>query len=120
VVGTAIPSAINFDAVTAAVIYYTVNATSNWTVNFRGNIGTALNTMMSTGQSLTLALLVKQGATPYYPTTHTIDGSTVTVLWQNGLAASAGNANAVDIYTYTIIKTAGNTYTVLAAQTKFA
>jgi hypothetical protein len=120
VVGTSIPSAINFDAVTAAVIYYTVNATSNWTVNFRGNIGTALNTMMATGQSLTLALLVKQGATPYYPTTHTIDGSTVTVLWQNGLAASAGNANAVDIYTYTIIKTAGNTYTVLAAQTKFA
>ena len=75
---------------------------------------------MATGQSLTVALLVKQGATPYYPTSYTIDGTAVTPMWQNGTAASAGNANSVDIYTYTIIKTATGVYSVFASQTKFA
>jgi hypothetical protein len=105
---------------TAAVVYFSVDATANWTLNFRGNLSTTLNSILGTGQSLTVAVLVKQGATPYYPTSHSIDGTGVTPLWQNGLAVSAGNANSVDIYTYTIIKTAASTYTVFASQTKFA
>jgi hypothetical protein len=61
------------------------------------------------------------GATPYYPTTFQIDGSAVTPKWQGGTAPTAGNASSIDAYTFTIIKTAATpTYTVLAAQTKFA
>jgi hypothetical protein len=120
VTASAISSSTNIDVSTAAVVYFSVDATSNWTLNFRGNLGTTLNSILATGQSMTVAVLVKQGATPYYPTSHSIDGTGVTLLWQNGLAASAGNANSVDIYTYTIIKTAASTYTVFASQTKFA
>jgi hypothetical protein len=68
-----------------------------------------------------VAFLVTQGATPYYNTTVQVDGATagVTTRWQGGSAPTAGNASGVDVYSYTIIKTASATFTVLAAQTQF-
>ena len=120
VVNAAISGTSNFDVGTSAVNYYTVDATTNWTLNFRSNLSTTLNTSMATGQSVTVALLVKNGASPYYPTSFSVDGSTTIPLWQNGTTVSAGNANSVDIYTFTIIKTASATFTMFASQTKFA
>ena len=58
--------------------------------------------------------------TPYYNNAVTIDGSSITPEWQGGSAPSAGNANSIDVYTYTIIKTGDATFTALAAQTQFA
>lgn len=117
---TAATGTINYDVTTQAVLYYTSNASANWTVNFRGSSGTSLNSIMSTGESLTVAFFVTQGATAYYNNAVTIDGASVTPKYQGGTAWSAGNANSIDAYTYTIIKTANATFTVFAAQTKFA
>ena len=75
---------------------------------------------MDTGESITVAFIVKQGATPYYNNAFQIDGSSVTPEWQGGSAPSAGNANSLDVYTYTAIKTGDATFTALAAQTQFA
>jgi hypothetical protein len=76
---------------------------------------------MAVGEQISAVLLNTNGATPYYPTGFTIDGSAVTPKWLGGTAPSAGNANSVDAYVYTIIKTAATpTYTVLASQNKFA
>jgi len=71
---TAATGTINYDVCTQSVLYYTSNASANWTV------------------------------TPKY---------------QGGTAWSAGNASGIDVYTYTIIKTAAATFTVLASQTQF-
>jgi hypothetical protein len=120
IVATAIPNNAFIDILTGSVVYYTVNADSNWSLNFRGNSGTLLNSLMSTGQSLTVAVMVTNGATSYYPLDHIIDGTSVPVKWQNGITVTAGNVNGIDIYSYTIIKTANNTYTVFGSQTKFA
>jgi hypothetical protein len=117
---SAVPGNLNFDTITSAVLYYTLDSTTNWNINFRGNLSTSLNTTMTVGQSITLALITKQGSTAYYPTDFTIDGSTITPFWQNGNTVSAGNTNGIDIYTFTIIKTANNTFTTFASQTKFA
>ena len=120
-VTAAAPSATtNFDVITQASQYYTTAATTNFTFNIRGNSTTALNTMMSTGQSATIALLVTNGATPYYPNVIQIDGVTVTPKWQLGAAPVSGNASSVDVYLFNIMKTASATYTVLASQTAFA
>ncbi len=62
---TAATGTINYDVTTQAVLYYTSNASANWTVNFRGSSGTSLNTLMATGESLTVAFFVTQGATAY-------------------------------------------------------
>jgi len=117
---TAATGTINYDITTQSVLYYTSNASANWTVNFRASSGTSLNTVMAIGQSVTAAFLVTQGATAYYNNVVQVDGSTVTPKYQGGTAWAAGNASGVDAYTYTIIKTADATFTVFAAQTRFA
>jgi hypothetical protein len=117
---TAATGTINYDITTQSVLYYTSNASANWTVNFRGSSGTSLNTLMSTGQSMTVAFLVTQGSTAYYNNVVQVDGSTVTPKYQGGTAYAAGNASSVDVYMYTIIKTGNAAFTVFTSQTKFA
>jgi hypothetical protein len=74
---------------------------------------------MTTGQSISIAFLVTQGATAYYNSALQIDGSSVTPQWQGGTAPTSGNASGVDIYTYTVVKRASATYSVYASQTQF-
>ena len=117
---TAATGTINYDVTTQSVLYYTSNASANWTVNLRASSGTSLNTAMSTGESVTAAFLVTQGATAYYNNVVQVDASTVgvTTKWQSA-APTAGNASGVDVYTYTIIKTGSAAFTVLASLTPF-
>jgi hypothetical protein len=117
---TAATGTINFDNTTQSVLYYTTNASGNFTLNFRGSSGTSLNTLMSTGESLSTTFLVTNGATAYYNSAVTIDGNSVTPKWQGGSAPTSGNASSIDSYTYVIIKTGSAAFTVLASQTKFA
>jgi hypothetical protein len=116
---TAATGTINYDVTTQSVLYYTTDASANWTVNFRASSGTSLDTLMSTGQALTVVFLVTQGATAYYNNAVTIDGSSVTPKYQGGTAWTAGNASSIDAYSYTIVKTGSATFTVFAAQTQF-
>ena len=117
---TAATGTINYDVTTQSVLYYTTSASANWTINVRGSSGTSLNTLMSTGQTMTIVFMAAQGATAYYASGFQIDGTSVTPKWQGGTAPSAGNASSTDVYTYSIVKTGSATYTVLASQTKFA
>jgi hypothetical protein len=117
---TAATGTINYDITTQSVLYYTSNASANWTVNFRGSSGTSLNTLMSTGQSVTAALVTTQGSTAYYATSIQVDGTTsgVTTKWIGG-APTAGNASGLDVYRLAVVKTGSATYTVLASLTQF-
>jgi hypothetical protein len=117
---TAATGTIQFDALTQVVLYYTTASSGNFTVNFRGNVSTSLDTVMSTGQSLSATFLVTNTGTAYYNSAVTIDGNSVTPKWQGGSAPTSGNASSIDSYTYVIIKTGSATFTVLASQTKFA
>ena len=117
---TAATGTINYDVLTQGVLYFTSNASANWTVNVRGNSGTSLNSLMAVGETRTITFLVPQGSTAYYQSAFTIDGSSVTPKWQLGVTPSSGNASSIDVYVFSILKTASATYTVLASQTKFA
>jgi hypothetical protein len=117
---TAAANTISYDFITQSVLYYTSDATGNWVLNVRGDSGTTLNSVMSTGQSATIAFLATQGSTAYYQTALQIDGSAVTPKYQGGSAPTEGNASGVDAYVFTIIKTADATFTALGSQTQFA
>jgi len=118
---TAATGTVNFDASTQGVLYYTTNASANWTLNIRGTSGITLSSILAVGDAITVTHLVTQGATAYYNSAVQIDGSSVTPKWQGGTAPAAGNASSVDAYVYTVVKTAATpTYTVFASQTKFA
>jgi hypothetical protein len=112
---TAATGTINFDAVTQGVLYYTSNASANWTLNVRGSSGATLDSILATGDSITISFLVTNGSTAYRHSALTIDGTSVTPKWSGGTAPAAGNASSIDAYSFTIIKTASATYTVLGA-----
>lgn len=120
VAATVATGTINYDVITQGVLYYTSNASANWTVNFRGNGSTTLNTLMAVGETRTVTFMVTQGGTAYYNNAVTIDSISVTPKWQGGGAPTTGNTSSIDIYTYSIVKTASATYTVFASQTRFA
>lgn len=117
---TAAASTVNYDVLTQSVLYYTSNASGNWTLNLRGSSSTTLNSIMSIGQALTVVFMVTQASSNYYQSALTIDGTSVTPKWQGGTAVTSGNANGLDVYTLTVIKTANATFTVLETQTQFA
>ena len=110
----------NIDLMANAVTYWTSNTTANVTVNLRGNSTTSLDSIMTVGQSTSIALLLTNGTTGYMPNIFQIDGSTVTTKWLDNTMPSAGSANSLDIWNFNVIKTASATFTVLASQSKFA
>jgi hypothetical protein len=120
ITGTGAGANVNFDTLTQTVLYYSAASTANSTVNIRGNSGTTLNSLMSTGQSTCVALFLTNTGTAYYPSTIRVDGVTVTPLWQGGIAPTGGNTNSVDVYSFNVIKVADATFAVFASQTQFA
>jgi len=117
---TAAASTIQYDMLTQSILYYTANATGNWTLNLRGNSSTTLNSVMAIGETRTITFLVTQGGTAYYQSGLTVDGTSVTPKWQNGVTLTSGNTNGIDVYVLAIVKTANATFTVLESTTKFA
>ena len=117
---TAATGTINYDVTTQSVLFYTANASGNWTLNVRASSGTSLDSALTTGESVTIAFMVTQGSTAYYQSNFQIDGNAVTPKWQGGTAPTAGNSNGVDIYVATIVKTGVATFSAFASQTRFA
>jgi hypothetical protein len=114
------PNLINCDLTAQSINFFTVAITSNWTVNFRGSQLIPLNSVLGLTQSITAVVMVTQGTTAYYNNVVMIDGIVVAPKWQGGSAPTSGNTSSIDTYSYTIIKTAASTYTVLASLTKFS
>ena len=113
---TAATGTVAFDTQTQGVLYYTTNASANFTLNF-----TNVNSNLAIGDSISCVFLNTNGATAYYPTAFQVDSSAVTPKWSGGTAPTAGNASAIDSYSFIIIKTASATFTVLAGgAVKFA
>jgi hypothetical protein len=118
VVASAPSSTTNYYVQSGSVQYYTTSAANNWTLNVAFSSGTSMNTALAIGQSVTFTLVTTQGATAYYNSAVTIDGTSVTPKWIGG-APTAGNASGLDVYRYAVIKTASATYTVLASLTQY-
>jgi hypothetical protein len=118
-VSTTYITTFTYDVLTQAVYFQNVALGSNFTVNLRGNSSTALNAALNTGESATVALITKQNNTTFYNNVIQVDGTTVTAIWQGGSAPTGGNASSTDVYTYTALKTAASTYTVLASLVQF-
>jgi len=117
---TSLTGTIDLDILSGTLFYYTANATDNWTFNVRGNSSTSLNTILPIGKSVTVTILSTQGSSAKYASTFKVDGTTISPKWQGGTAPTSGFASSINIYTYTIVKTADATFTVFASQTKFS
>lgn len=118
-IATGASSTVNLDAKTTSLKYINVDSTANWTFNIRGNSSTTLNSMLDNGESITIACLTTSGSPSYYPTAYQIDGSVVTPYWQGDAVPENGNDDSIDAYSFTVLKTANATFTLLASQTQF-
>jgi len=114
-VSTTTSGTITFPVDEYGVRLQSVNQTANRTINFSN-----VNANLGIGQSVTCAIAMAQGSTAYYLNAYQIDGSAVTPKWQGGSAPTSGNASGIDVYNFTIIKTASATFTVLASVSQFA
>jgi hypothetical protein len=116
---SAVPVSINVYVNTASVYYYTGFVSGAETFNFSFSSGTTLNTAMAVNDSVTCVVMLAPTTTTGYPTTFTIDGTSITPKWLGGFAPTQSNSGNIDAYTFTIIKTASSTFTLLAAQSTY-
>jgi len=122
-------TAAALNAATSTFYNYTANPTAAFTVNIT-------NAPTTTGQSVTFAMLVNNGATAYLPLNFTINGNQagasssvlpvegatnngITTRYQGGTAWTAADASTIDSYTFVVIATSSSTWTVLVSLTKF-
>lgn len=98
-------------------LYYEGNASANFSIDLAYDAATTLDDALNVDDLVTITLAAKNGSTPYYLTNFQIDGGTgvITINWQNGEAPISGKANEIDYYTFKILKTSGNEYTVFAS-----
>lgn len=117
---------LNFDLMNQSVIYWRGDSIGNFQINFRARSNLPLVNFLSDGQSISCALMVTNGATPYYATGFSIDGSNITPKWQYGVPPTGGNANSIDIYTFSIMRPGpgqsgiSSQFILLASQSRFA
>ena len=81
---------------------------------------TGINTDMAIGDAISVTLITVAGNTSHFVSSVAIDGRTtgITTHWAGGSVPSDGGGSGVDIYAFNILKTADNTFTVVANQTK--
>ena len=103
----------NIDVENGMVHLFTTTETTTSTPNIRYNSSTALNAKMSIGQSIVVTLITTAAAAAYSAEI-TIDGGAVTENWIGGSAPTTGGTSGVDMHSFTIIKTADATFTVIA------
>ena len=106
---------INLD--NGMVQYNTANlAGTNNTLNITSSVG--INTQMATGDAISVTCISSQNANTAYVNNITVDHAAVTENWIGCSAPTDGGSSGVDLYAFSIIKTASATYTVIANQNK--
>ena len=125
---TIVNGALNVDAATSAIVYYTQAQSNSFSFNIRGNSGTTLNTLMAVGKTLSLTIMITTTATPGSLTAITVDGNTdgssgysITLKYPKGVTIlSTGNQSSIDIYSLTLFKTADKTFTIIAQRVNYS
>lgn len=110
--------ASNYDVKTFGSLYYGITSYSsaNFSLNFRGDASTSLDSMMAVGESVTISVINLNNTTAYRCTGVTVDtNATVSVLWSGGTAPAAGNVSSKDVYQFSIFKQATSNFIVFAS-----
>jgi hypothetical protein len=130
---------VDIDVLNNTVYFFGSNTTANITFNLRGNSTATLDSVLSVGETVSLAIAVKHGTERHSANLH-IDGGLISdenplILTNQGFVGNSiiysGTSNApifqsistanseVNLFNYTVFKTAANQYTVLAGNTLF-
>ena len=112
----------NFYLASGHFFRYTGTPGADYYPNFKHSASINLNDRMNVNDVISATLVVNSPAVTYHiANTIHIDGNatgensyTIDTDWVGGSAPDAGNGSGYDIYSFTIIKTADKTFTILA------
>lgn len=115
---TGIGGAVNIDVANSTVYLFNSAATANITFNLRANTQNTFDSVTTIGQTTSVAIAVKQQTTRYTAALQ-IDGASQTPYYTSGVSPVYQSISTpeISIYTYSVFKTAANTYTVIASST---
>jgi hypothetical protein len=92
-------------------IFYHTSPAANWTANFT-------NVPTTNDRTVSVSLVIVQGGTARIPNAVQIGGAAQTIEWYGGTAPT-GNANQVDVVSFTLIRV-GSAWTVLGSLATYA
>jgi hypothetical protein len=120
---------VNIDVSSSTVYFFNANTTANVTFNLRANATHTFDSATTIGETTSVAIAVKHGTQRHTANLY-IDGGLITGDFSGTpnfifYAANTKPANTsitrgeVNLFNYSIFKTAANSYTVIAANTLF-
>jgi len=108
---TTATSTVNYNCANSQIFFHTSTGTvANWTANFT-------NLSLDSGKATAINIVIKQGATGYYPSAVQIGGVAQTLNWQGNTNPTV-STHRTDVVAFTILNDSG-TYTVLGQLTGF-
>ena len=108
------------DVLTHGMVYHsTANAGNVINFSLRGDANTTFDSLIDIGKVTTFTVFSPSNNTSYYISAFLIDGSVQSVKWSSSFNSTA-TGSGVDVYSYTILKTAANTFSVFGNFTNFA
>jgi hypothetical protein len=116
---------INLDVLTSAAWVYTNSGNTNFTVNIRGNSSNSLNSILNTGDAITVGLVNRTGTTAsaFFANAFQVDSLSITPVWINSSSPPSSlpsqSASGYDSYTLTLIKTASAAYVTLGSWAQY-
>jgi hypothetical protein len=120
ITGSVASGNVNIDISNNSVHFFTGFSTANTTFNLRGNSSVTFDSVTIVGQTVSVAIAVRNN-TERFVANLSIDGVSQTLYY----AANTRPAPAIiageeiNLYSYSIFKTAGNNYTVISGNTLF-
>jgi hypothetical protein len=118
IVGTAPGANYTYNLIDQVVVYNTANANANLTLNFRGNGSVTANTFISDANSIVATYLMTNGGTAYAVSAVNVDGNARAIKWAGNTVPNTYQ-NTIMSYTFNLIKTASNVYTVMGSATRY-
>jgi len=111
---------VNIDVANSTVFFFNANTTANVTFNLRANTQNTFDSVTSIGQTTSLAIVVKHG-TVRHEANLAIDGVVQAIHYAaNTRPANVSISSAeINLFNYSVFKTAANTYTIISANTLF-
>ena len=111
---------VNIDVVNSSVYFFNANTTANVTFNIRANTQNTFDSVTTIGETTSLAIALKHGTTRHVANLY-IDGVLQTIYYASNTRPGSASISSseINLYSYSIFKTAANVYTVISANTLF-
>lgn len=116
---------VNIDVATSTAWVYDNVGNENFTINIRGDGSNSLNSLLDTGDAITVGLLNATGTTAsaFFATAVQVDGSSITPKWINNSEPPSSlptqTSSGYDSYTITLVKTASAEYIALGSWAQY-